>query len=66
MKNEPVIEAGPFNTPGGVVPHRVVALLEVEGAGDYLPPYSGNLDIMTAAALRVGEAISIHKSGANA
>lgn len=66
LKNEPVIEAGPFNTPGGVVPNRVVALLEVEGAGDYLPPYSGNLDIMTAAALRVGEAISIHKSGATA
>jgi len=44
LKNGPVFEG-----------RRVSVFLEVEGLGDYLPRYAGNLDIMTAAALRTGE-----------
>ncbi|GAA4869179.1 acetaldehyde dehydrogenase (acetylating) [Actinomycetospora straminea] len=38
--------------------HQVSVFLEVEGAAHYLPAYAGNLDIMTSAALRVGEELA--------
>jgi acetaldehyde dehydrogenase len=43
---------------------RVAVFLEVRGNGDYLPPWAGNLDIMTAAAARTGEQLAYRRAAA--
>ena len=49
LKNGPVFDG-----------RRVSVFMEVSGLGDYLPKYAGNLDIMTAAALRTAEMLAEH------
>ena len=40
---------------------QVMVMVRVTGSGDYLPKFAGNLDIITCAAVRAGEAIAHHR-----
>lgn len=55
--NEPVFIEG-IGLKSGL---KTTIMLEVEGAGHYLPAYAGNLDIMTSAALATGEQVALLK-----
>ena len=56
LKAKPLIE----DIPGDKGKKKITVFVEVEGVGDYLPKYAGNLDIMTSAAVKVGEEIGKH------
>ncbi|MHC5249747.1 acetaldehyde dehydrogenase (acetylating) [Enterococcus sp. LJL120] len=51
LRSEPIIDK-----------NEITVFIEVEGAGDFLPSYAGNLDIMTSAATKVAEEIAKHRS----
>jgi acetaldehyde dehydrogenase len=61
LKNGPTFDER--DTPWGEKRPVIMMFLEVEGAGHFLPKYSGNLDIMTAAARKVGEGFARHLLG---
>ena len=58
MRAEPQFEA-PKDIWGGMA--RVAVFMQVTGRGDYLPPYAGNLDIITSASARVGDLIAARR-----
>lgn len=53
LLNDPIVDG-----------NRVTISVEVEGLGDFLPKYAGNLDIMTSAALKTAEMIARRKAQA--
>jgi len=45
--------------------NKITTMIHVEGLGDYLPVYAGNLDIINCAAVQTGESYAKKLLGVN-